>query len=223
MEQGRTMDALTPGAVAHVRKVYTTLTLSTGVASVGAVGGMTLAVSPLVPGLGALVPLFGLYMMQPTAENKAMRYGLMYGFAGLSGMSMGPLIAVATMTNPMLVPMALGATGVMFGGATVAAMFASNGSMLRYGAPLAGCTLAMVACSFGAMFVEPTSMLYPVLHSVYMYGGLMLGTAWISYDTQRMIQDYKDGNEDVPTSVVNMFINLKMIFTRLLFIFSGQD
>lgn len=207
----------------HVRKVYMALTATSGVASVGAVAGMTLMVSPWITGLGAIVPLVGLAMTNPRDHSPAMRNGLLASFAGLSGMSVGPMIAVATAINPMLVPTALGATGLVFGGATMAALFTKSGSFLRFGAPLMGCTLAMFACGIGMIFVPATSALAPVLHNVYLYGGLMLGTAFVSYDTQRMIEDYKEGNEDVPMAVANMFINLKMIFTRLLFIFSSSD
>jgi FtsH-binding integral membrane protein len=180
-------------------------------------------VSPMVTGLGALVPLFGLAFTNPRDHSPALRMGLLGTFAGLSGMSVGPMIAMATAINPMLVPTALGATGLVFGGATMAALFTKSGSFLRFGAPMMGCTLAMAACGIGMFFVPATSALYPVLHNVYLYGGLMLGSAFVAYDTQRIIQDYKDGNEDVPMAVANMFINLKMIFTRLLWIFSNQD
>lgn len=221
-EVKRTVDSLTPGAVVHVQKVYGTLAATTAVASVGSVLGMGLMISPMITGFGALVPLIGLYMTNPQTTPAPVRVGLLGTFAVLSGMSVGPLVAVATAMNPFLVPTALGATGVLFGSMTMVALFTKSNSFLRWGAPLGGMTIALMVCGIGAIFVPPTSVLYPVLHNAMLYGGLALGAVWVGFDTQQMIQDYENGQADPLTSAANLFINFKMIFTRILYIFMDR-
>ena len=62
-----------------------------------------------------------------------------------------------------------------------------------------------------------------MLHSVSLYGGLGIFSIYIAYDTQQMINDYEEGNRDTVTAALNMFINVKQVFTRFLIIFIGRN
>ena len=76
------------------------------------------------------------------------------------------------------------------------AMFAKPGAALRYGVPLGGGLLMLMAVGIGGMFVPVTSAWYPILHNVYLYGALTLFTLYIAYDTQKMIDEYEMGEDD---------------------------
>ena len=65
-------------------------------------------------------------------------------------------------------------------------------------------------------FVPVTSAWYPILHNVYLYGGLTLFTLYIAYDTQKMIDEYEMGMDDHLRHAVDLFIDFKIIFTRVL-------
>lgn len=224
-ERGRQMDSLDDNGVrTHLAKVYGTLGATIGVSAVGSVASITtgMMVSPLIPGLASLVPLFWLYSTTPA--DSEMKRGLLLGsFALLSGMSTAPLVAMASSMNPMLVPMALGATTGMFGLMTAAAMVAPKGAMLRLGAPLFGGVVCLMGVGVAGFMVDPSSPWYPVLHSVSLYGGLGIFSLYVAYDTQQIIQDYEEGNRDVVHGAVNLFINFKAMFTRFLLIFMGNN
>ena len=64
------------------------------------------------------------------------------------------------------------------------AMFAKPGAALRYGVPLGGGLLVLMAVGIGGMFVPVTSAWYPLLHSAMLYGGLSIFTLYIAFDTQ---------------------------------------
>ena len=61
-----------------------------------------------------------------------------------------------------------------------------------------------------------TSAWYPLLHNVYLYGGLSLFTLYIAYDTQKMIDEYQMGLDDHLKHAVDLFIDFKIVFSRVL-------
>ena len=83
----------------------------------------------------------------------------------------------------------------------------------------------LVLCGVGlaSFFVPVTSAWYPLLHNVYMYGGLALFTLYIAYDTQKMIDEYEMGEDDHLKHAVDLFIDFKVIFTRVLILLMGRD
>lgn len=219
-------ETLDDGVKAHLSKVYGTLAGTIGVAAGGATASMLvpgLMMSPLIPGLGSLVPLFWLYTTNPQKDSETKRGLLLGSFAFLSGMSIAPICYVAMKMNPMLIPTALGATTAMFGAMSVAALAAPPGAALRMGPPLFGGVLVLGGCGLASFFVDPSSALYPVLHSVNLYGGLGIFALYTAFDTQYIIHDYEHGNRDVVQGAVNLFINFKSMFVRILYMFMGSN
>eukprot|EP00164_Ancoracysta_twista_P000582 GFYU01000771.1.p1 GENE.GFYU01000771.1~~GFYU01000771.1.p1 ORF type:complete len:366 (+),score=94.23 GFYU01000771.1:31-1128(+) len=222
----RQMDDISEGALAHMRKVYATMGSAFGIAAGGAMLSLTTplgAISPLIMGLGSLAPLIGLYMTDERTSSQNMRLGLFGGFSLMSGAAMAPLLKMAAMINPWNIPLALGLTGGIFAGATAVSMFAPKGSYLKYGSALGGGALVLFGAGIAAIFTPYTSPFYPILHNVWLYGGLGIMSAFVSYDTQRTLDEYEHGERDVLKQGINMFINMKGIFVRVLSILSSRD
>ena len=76
--------------------------------------------------------------------------------------------------------------------------------------------LVLMAAGVASMFVPITSAWYPLLHNVYLYGGLTLFTLYIAYDTQKMIDEYEMGQDDHLKHAVDLFIDFKAVFMRVL-------
>ena len=57
---------------------------------------------------------------------------------------------------------------------------------------------------------------YPLLHNVYLYGGLSLFTLYIAYDTQKMIDEYEMGVDDHIKHATDLFLDFKIVFTRVM-------
>lgn len=167
-------------------------------------------------GLAAIVPLMGLMYTSKHTHSQTMRAGLFAAFTGLSGMSMAPMLKMALMINPMVVPQALMITTGLFGTMTALSLFAKPGTALRMGVPLGGGLLVLMAAGVASMFVPITSAWYPLLHNVYLYGGLTLFTLYIAYDTQKMIDEYEMGQDDHLKHAVDLFIDFKAVFMRVL-------
>ena len=63
----------------------------------------------------------------------------------------------------------------------------------------------------------------PARQPAHRYGGLGLFTLYIAYDTQKMIDEYEMGEDDHLKHAVDLFIDFKVIFTRVLVLLMGRD
>jgi len=225
-QQGSQWDALSAGTVEHMRKVYGTLAAGIGIAAGASMFAMATplgALHPLIPGLASMVPLMGLMYTSKHTTSHALRVGMFAAFTGLSGVAMAPLLMIALKVSPAVVPQALILTTALFGTMTGLSLLAKPGATLRWGVPLGGGLMLLMATGIGAMFVPVTSAWYPLLHSFQLYGGLALFTAYVAYDTQKMIDEYEMGEDDHLKHAVDLFIDFKAIFTRVLILLMGRD
>lgn len=212
-----TADSLTPAVRQHVQKVYSLLTM--GVATAG-LGCAAMIMTPLgktipwfLPAFGGLGCLLALSFM--ASASPQVRLALFFGFTTLEGMSIGPLVKMGAMKG--VLPSALIMTGAIFAGMTAVALLAPRGKLLALGGPLFGMLLGMIAISLFSMFY-PTAF----AHSILLYGGLLIFSLFISYDTQSMIERARCGNTDHVGDATSLFLNILNIFTRLLSIL-GKD
>lgn len=90
----------------YVAKVFQTAGSTIGVATATSVASISLGVmvTPWIPALASIVPLFMFYNTTE-ATNPTYRKALVGTFTALSGFSLAPLLAYAVHVNPMLVPM----------------------------------------------------------------------------------------------------------------------
>eukprot|EP00038_Savillea_parva_P019330 m.27208 g.27208 ORF g.27208 m.27208 type:complete len:344 (+) comp4384_c0_seq1:54-1085(+) len=214
------------GTQRYVAKVFREAGSTVGVTTAAAVTAMGtgLMISPIIPMLGGLIPLFMFYQTSPATHSAGYRYGLVATFAGLQGLAIAPLVSIALSVNPMLIPTALGGTVLVFGGASLASLLAPRASMLRFGSFLGGAVAVMVGFSLlGLGQMALMGAVSPVLYSVTLYGGLALMCAFVGYDTQRIIEDYREGNIDPLKHGVDVFINFIGIFRRLLAILLQRE
>ena len=64
--------------------------------------------------------------------------------------------------------------------------------------------------------VHRSSAWYPLLHNIYLYGGLGLFTLYIAYDTQKMIDEFEMGVDDHIKHATDLFLDFKIVFTRVM-------
>jgi len=215
------------GLQQYMSGVYGTLMGTVGISAAGSVAAMATPlglVHPLIPvGASFGVLIYMSMFTSPQSHSSTFRGGLLGTFGFLSGMGMAPLLSMATAMDPMIVPSALLATTGMFGVMSASALMMPKGKLSSLGAPLFGGMIGLLGVSVVGWFTPPTSPWYGVLHSVNLYGGLGIFSLFIAYDTQMMIQDYEEGNRDKIMAALNMFINIKIVFQKFLFIFIGRS
>ncbi|CAH1794409.1 unnamed protein product [Owenia fusiformis] len=145
------------------------------------------------------------------------------GHAGIMGAVIAPLCLLG---GPILVRAAWMTAGIVGGLSTIAACAPSE-KFLNMGGPLA-CGLGLVfASSIGSMFLPPTSALGAGLYSVAMYGGLVLFSLFLLYDTQKIIKRaethpvYSTVPFDPINSSISIYLDTLNIFIRLAMIMAG--
>lgn len=103
---------------------------------------------------------------------------------GIVGAVMAPLCLLG---GPLVLRAAWYTVGVV-GGLSAVAVCAPSDKFLTMGGPLAIGLGVVFVSSMGSMFLPPTTVLGSGLHSIALYGGLLLFSGFLLYDTQRIIK-----------------------------------
>ncbi|XP_007447673.1 PREDICTED: growth hormone-inducible transmembrane protein isoform X2 [Lipotes vexillifer] len=134
---------------------------------------------------------------------------------------MGAVVAPLTILGgPLLIRAAWYTAGVV-GGLSTVAMCAPSEKFLNMGAPL-GVGLGVVfVSSLGSMFLPPTTVAGATLYSVAVYGGLVLFSMFLLYDTQKVIKRaevvpvYGVQKYDPINSMLGIYMDTLNIFMRI--------
>ncbi|KAH8289721.1 hypothetical protein KR054_009991 [Drosophila jambulina] len=128
--------------------------------------------------------------------------------------------------GPILTRAALYTGGIVGGLSTIAACAPSD-KFLYMGGPLAIGLGVVFASSLASMWLPPTTMLGAGLASMSLYGGLVLFSGFLLYDTQRMVRkaevypQYGYAPFDPINASMSIYMDVLNIFIRIVSILSG--
>ncbi|KAG9306217.1 hypothetical protein G9A89_016121 [Geosiphon pyriformis] len=201
----------------HLVKVYTTLAALCGLLAVGAylhVSGWFLfggGIFSFLIGLGSFI---GIMALPDTTDNRSVRYGLLFNFAIMEGLSIGPLIDYALRLNNsgQLVINACILTSLIFISFTMSALLSGKRTFLYLGGILGSAISLLIWSSlFNAFFGSK------LLYSVELYIGLFIFCGYVLYDTQLILYRASQyGSRDVVAHALDLFVDLVGIFVRIL-------
>ncbi|KAJ0015667.1 hypothetical protein NQD34_013957 [Periophthalmus magnuspinnatus] len=140
---------------------------------------------------------------------------------------MGAVIAPLTLLGGPLMIRAAWYTAGVVGGLSTVAMCAPSEKFLYMGGPLAVGFGVVFASSIGSMFLPPTSALGAGLYSVAVYGGLVLFSLFLLYDTQKVIKRaetqplYGVQKYDPINACMGIYMDTLNIFMRLVMILAN--
>jgi len=141
---------------------------------------------------------------------------------------MGAIIApLSFVGGPILIRAAWYTAGII-GGLSTVAVCAPNDRFLYMGGPLAIGLGVVFASSLGSMFLPATTALGAGLYSISLYGGLLLFSAFLLYDTQRIVHRAENHPNfgvqkfDPVNSSMSIYIDSLNIFIRIVSILTGQ-
>lgn len=143
--------------------------------------------------------------------------------SGVVGAVIAPLCFLG---GPILVRAAWYTVGVV-GGLSTLAMCAPSEKFLNMGGPLAAGLGVVFVSSIGGMFFPPTSALGAGLYSISIYGGLVLFSMFLLYDTQKIIRNaehhpvYAARPYDPINNSIGIYMDTINIFIRIATILSG--
>jgi len=205
----------------HLKNVYATLTMSVLAASAGAYVHLF---TELLKGGGIMFALLsaglalGLFMTPDNGKNRGMRMSMLLGFAFLTGLGMGPLLSMAIMMNPSIVPSALLLTTAIFACFTGAALFAPDGKYLYLGGTLLSGLSTLLFLGLLNIFFKSQ-----LLFQAHLYIGLAIFCGFIMYDTQVIIRKARNGDKDFIAHSLDLFIDFVQIFRKVLILLMQKD
>ncbi|KAI0241000.1 Growth hormone-inducible transmembrane protein [Lamellibrachia satsuma] len=143
--------------------------------------------------------------------------------AGIVGAVIAPLTLLG---GPLLIRAACYTAGVV-GGLSTLAVCAPSEKFLNMGGPLAMGLGVVFVSSVGTMFLPPTTALGAGMYSIAMYGGLVLFSMFLLYDTQRIVKKaethpvYAMQPYDPVNASVSIYLDTINIFIRIAMILAG--
>ncbi|CAG2119244.1 unnamed protein product [Medioppia subpectinata] len=141
---------------------------------------------------------------------------------GVVGAVIAPLCLLG---GPLILRAACYTAGIV-GSLSAVAACAPSDKFLTMGGPLAIGLGVVFAASMGSMFLPPTTALGAGLFSLSLYGGLVLFSAFLLYDTQRIVRKaethpvYADRPFDPINASISIYLDVINIFVRLVTILS---
>lgn len=151
-----------------------------------------------------------------TVNSSARLAGLAALVSGM-GISSAPAFAMYDLSY-VLPPSLLMAT-MIFTGASVYARKAKPGSFLAYGPALTGGLFGLVGTSLvgiGSELLIGPNMFSALAHSVSLYAGIPLFTAFVAYDTQVAIERFENGDPDHLGCSVALYLDFMNILVRMM-------
>ncbi|KAK7574290.1 hypothetical protein V9T40_011481 [Parthenolecanium corni] len=142
---------------------------------------------------------------------------------------MGAVIApVCLVGGPILLRAAVYTAGIV-GGLSTVAVCAPSDKFLTMGGPLAIGLGVVFASSIGSAFLPPTTALGAGLMSMSLYGGLLLFSGFMLYDTQRIIRKaethplYGVQPYDPINAAISIYLDTMNIFIRMVMILASGN
>lgn len=173
--------------------------------------------------LAAMIGSGMLVRSMPYSEGLGAKHLAWMVHAGVMGAVVAPLCLLG---GPILLRAAWYTGGVVAGLSTVAACAPSE-KFLNMGGPLAIGLGFVFVSSLGSMFLPPTTALGAGLYSISLYGGLILFSGFLLYDTQRIVKRaetyplYAVRPYDPINESISIYLDTLNIFIRIAMILSG--
>jgi len=204
----------------HLKNVYTTLAISLGLAAVGAYVHVFTDIlkGNFLTSFGSIILLLLLYATPDNGSNEKMRFGYLLGFAGLTGLSTGPLLDMAISIDPSIIVTAFFGTCMVFICFTLAAMFAPDRKYLYLGGILMSLLSTMFWMALMNIFIGSR-----FIFQLNLYVGLIVMCGFVLYDTQLIIEKRKMGDQDYVWHSVDLFVDFMDIFRRLVIILAQKE
>jgi len=161
---------------------------------------------------------FGLFLTPDNGKNRSTRMGMLLGFGFLTGLGLGPLLQLAIMMNPSIVPTALLVTSTVFACFTGASLMAPDGKYLYLGGMLTSGLSTLLWLGFINIFFRSQ-----MLFQAHIWIGLAVFCGFIMFDTQLIIRKARNGDKDFIAHSLDLFIDFVQVFRKVLILLMQKE
>lgn len=211
---------LEPPVKSHLKQVYSTLALATFAAGIGSYIHLftNFMSGGILAALGALGFGIALSVTPDDGKNTQKRLSYLMGFAGFTGLAMGPLMEIAIYLNPRIIPMSLISTCLVFASFSLSSIFSSHSKWLYVGGGLMSMMSVMMFMSIVNLFIGSY-----YLFQAQLYLGLVVFCLFVMYDTAMIIEKRRMGDTDYIRHAMLLFIDFADIFRTLMVILIQKE
>ena len=121
--------------------------------------------------------------MDPNKSDDLRRTAMLCGFGFLKGASLGPLMGLLMLVDPAIIMTALLGTVTIFVCFSLSALVAKRSSYLYLGGLLSSALSLMFFLGLANMFFRSAH-----LYNLQLYGGLMVFSGFVIFDTQLVLE-----------------------------------
>ena len=211
---------LEPPVKTHLNKVYSTLSLALFAAACGSYVHLytDLLSGGFMATLGAIGFAVALTMTPDSGKNNQKRLYYLLGFAGCTGLCLGPLMDMAMHLNPRIIPMSLLSTCLVFGSFSLSSIFSSHNKWLYLGGGLMSMLSVMTFVSLINLFIGSY-----YLFQAQLYLGLVVFCVFVMYDTALIIEKRRMGDTDHIKHAMLLFTDFVELFRTILVILMQKE
>jgi len=211
---------LEPHVQTHLKHVYATMSMSLLSAALG--GYIHVYTALLSGGLLSILATIGsavaLFATPDNGKNRSTRLAYLMTFAFCSGLNMGPLLDMAIMVNPALIPTAFASTCLVFACFSLATIFSEQRKWLYLGGTLFSMLSVLIMISVVNIFIGSQ-----FLFQTYLYLGFLVVCGFIMYDTALIIEKRRMGETDFILHSILLFIDFLDVFRHILIILTQKE
>ncbi|KAH9488945.1 Bax inhibitor 1 [Bulinus truncatus] len=213
-------DHLEGGVQTHLKNVYSCLSLGMLSAALGAYAHFWTGLGQwyFVTGLVSIGLILWLASTRHSKENLGKRVGIFGAFTFTAGISLGPLLDLVIGIEPSIVSTALAGTAVIFICFTLAALLTKERIFLYMGGMLFTALSWLTLASFLNIFFGSQ-----IIFNVYIYGILLVFSAFVLFDTQLIVEKKRRGDDDFVWHAFDLFLDAVQIFRALLVILAKKE
>lgn len=142
-----------------------------------------------------------------------------YGVGCLSlGFSASPLFYSINEISMNILPLTMGVSAAIFGGASLLGLILPRGFMLGYGSVLMGGIIGLIGLNFSGLLAAKFLGMHTfaaTLLTIEAYCGIVLFSAMLVYDTHSAIKRYKLGDADHLGMSIQILLDVMNLIIRI--------
>jgi len=199
----------------HLARVYSTLGVAMAIAALGCYAHIAYGVGGVATQLVSLGSLMGLAFLNANDPHTLyQRYGCLAAFSFCSGAALGPITNLALILNPGVILSAFLSTCAVFTCFTVSALITQRRTYMFLGGYLASAVMAFMVLRLSAWLTG--SLNSTAVFNLELYGGLLMFSAYILYDTQLIVEKAHAGDFDHVRHALDLLVDVLAVFVRIL-------
>lgn len=217
MEKLFTMSHLKNDTKAHLKKVYSALTLTLMAAAAGSIAAIYFPIlaNVFVNIIAVLYLVHSLASRQGTNRERLMK---LIALGAMTGAGLRPLLNYTIHVNPAILPHAFVLSSAVFICFSLMSLMTAQRSLLFMGSMLFSGLTTLFWINISNLFIRSSG-----LNDMTLYGSTLLMSGFVCYDTQLIVARFEMGDHDFIYHSMDLFLDFINLFRKILIILTKKE